>query len=193
MRKLISLMHMSLDGYVCGPQGEMDWIQHSDQIWDFVDQHIPEADTGVYGPTTFQMMEGHWPTVLKNNDAVGHQARHARWYAQAHKFVCSRGLTTLNNPAVQLIQDQLAEEITTLKQQSGKNIMVFGSPRLVHSLAQLGLIDEYVLTIRPVLLGGGIPMFDRTDRRSALQLASCTQFDHGALGVHYLVNQISGN
>jgi dihydrofolate reductase len=177
---------MSLDGYVAGPQGQMDWIQHGDQFWEFVDQHIPNADTGVYGPKTYQMMEGHWPQVLKDNTATGHPFRHAQWYAKANKIVFSRQLAKLDNPAARLIQDQVAEEINALKNQPGKNIMVFGSPHLVHSLAKLDLIDEYVMTISPVLLGSGIPMFARSEHRSALQLVSCTKFDQGALGLNYI-------
>jgi dihydrofolate reductase len=185
MRRLVSLMHMSLDGYVAGPNREMDWIKHGDPTWNFVDAHINQVDTGLYGPITFQMMESHWPKVLLDDSAEGHQRSHSRWYAASQKIVFSRSLRKLENPAARLINDNIAEQINALKKLPGKNLMIFGSPGLTHSLAALGLIDEYVITVSPVLLGSGIPMFAHSDHRVALQLTSSTPFGNGAIGLHY--------
>ena len=92
MRNVVSLMHMSLDGFVAGPNGEMDWIKVDDQVFSYVDEFVQEADTGFYGPKTFQMMEAYWPGVLKDPKAVGHQLNHAKWYDKAQKFVFSQNL-----------------------------------------------------------------------------------------------------
>src|SRR5271170_4161740 len=149
MRNIVSLMHMSLDGFVAGPNGEMDWIKLDDQVFSYVDKFIGEVDTALYGPKTFKMMESHWPSVLKDPKASGHQLAHAQWYEKAKKIVFSRKTDKLNNQNAKLVKDNLAGEVENLKTSLGKNIMIFGSPGLVHSFARLGLIDEFVITINP--------------------------------------------
>src|ERR1700677_5078437 len=132
MRKIVSLMHMSLDGFVAGTKGEMDWIKLDDQVFSYVDGFIQEADTGFYGPKTYQMMEAHWPGVLKDPKATGHQLNHAKWYKGAKKFVFSRKLLKLNDPMAELVKEDLKGTVADLKKKEGKNIIIFGSPGLVH-------------------------------------------------------------
>ncbi len=185
MRKIVSLMHMSLDGFVAGAQGEMSWIKMDDDVFTFVDSFIIQANMGLYGPKTFGMMEAHWPKVLKDPTASGHQLSHAHWYSKAQKVVFSTTLSSLDDKNTKLINRNVAAEITHLKNEPGKNIMIFGSPGLVHSLMQLGLIDEYVITINPLILGGGIPMFKGINSRVDLHLKQTVQFKAGSIGVHY--------
>ena len=185
MRKIISLMHMSLDGFAAGPKGEMDWIKIDDQVFSFVDSFICEADTGIYGPKTYQMMESYWPGVLKDPKAVGHQLNHAHWYDKVRKIVFSRKLNKLNDSKARLVKDNIAGTIAGLKKEQGKNIIIFGSPGLVHSFAQLGLIDEYILLINPVILGSGIPMFKGIASKVNLKLMSSKEFKIGVVGFHY--------
>lgn len=185
MRMIQSLMHVSLDGFVAGPKGEMDWIRLDDDVFSYVDNFIKNVDTGFYGPQTFQMMESHWPGVLKNPAAAGHQLTHAKWYAEAEKIVFSRQVKTLENPQAKLINDNFSENISALKRKPGKNIMIFGSPGLVHSLAQIGLIDEFIMNINPIILGTGIPLFKDIENKIQLQLVNSTQFKCGVLGCYY--------
>ncbi len=185
MRNVVSLMHMSIDGFVAGPRGEMDWIAINDHVFNYVEGFINDADTGLYGPVTYRMMEAHWPAVLKDPKATGHQLNHSRWYEKAGHIVFSRKLNHLDNPKAKLITENLAGEIEKLKQQPGKNLMIFGSPRLVHSFAQLGLIDEYVITVNPIILGAGIPMFADIDHRIRLKLVKSTELATGVIGTHY--------
>jgi dihydrofolate reductase len=70
MRKIISFMHISLDGFVAGLNGEMDWIKADEEIFDFVGKRISEGDTALYGRVTYQMMENYW------RQADSDQARH---------------------------------------------------------------------------------------------------------------------
>jgi dihydrofolate reductase len=177
-------MHTSLDGFVAGPNGELDWIRHGDHIWNFVDTYIKQADTGIYGPTTFQMMESHWPAVLKDSAAEGHTLTHAQWYSRVQKVVCSRRLGKLDNPEAKLIRDNLVADILALKNLVGKKMMLFGSPGLLQSLTQLGLVDEYAIAIHPVILGRGIPMFTESERIN-LRLVSSTELQPGGVGLHF--------
>ena len=185
MRNVVSLMHMSLDGFVAGPNGEMDWIALNDRVFNYVERFIDEADTGLYGPITFGMMESYWPAVLKDPKATGHHLNHSKWYEKAGKVVFSRQLDQLHNPDAKLVKENLPGEIENLKNSPGKNLMIFGSPRLVHSFANLGLIDEYVITVNPITLGAGIPMFAGIDRRIRLQLVESTELASGVVGFHY--------
>ena len=184
MVNLIALMHLSFDGFAAGPNGEMNWIKHDGEIFEHVSKYISRAGTGVYGPVTFQMMESFWPNLLNNPESEESEIRHAKWYQNAKKIVCSRSLKQLDNKEAQLINSNLVQEIKKLKQHSDKDLMVFGSPRLTQSLARLELIDEFVINVNPVLLGGGIRMFEELPT-TKLELISATSFDSGVVGFHY--------
>ncbi len=185
MRDIVSLMNVSLDGFVAGPKGEMNWIKLDDDVFTYVDTFISEVDTALYGPKTFKMMESYWPSVLKDPKASGHQLRHAQWYEKAKKVVFSKHIDKLDNENAKLVKENLAGEVEGLKKITGRNIMIFGSPGLVHSFVQLDLIDEFVITINPVVLGAGIPMFKEIDRRINLRLVKSTEFKIGVVGLHY--------
>jgi dihydrofolate reductase len=184
MAKLISLMHISFDGFAAGPKGEMDWITHDQKIFEHVSKYISPVGTGIYGPKTFQMMETYWPGVLKDPKSGEIEIKHAKWYQSAKKIVCSRTLNQLENKEARLINGNLEEEIKKLKQKSEKDLMVFGSPRLTQSLARLDLFDEHVINVNPILLGGGIRMFEDLPRIK-FDLVSATTFSSGVVGFHY--------
>ena len=193
MRKVVSLMHMSLDGYVEGPNAEMDWIKIEEPVFEFVDRFIPQVGTALYGPKTFGMMEAYWPSVLNDETATGHTMRHARWYADAEKIVFSRSQTDLGSTSARLISGgNLAGELTALKQGEGKDIMIFGSPGLIHSCLEAGLVDEIVMTLNPILLGKGTPMFPAGMSRTDLQLLEAVPFAAGSVGFHYRVAKAAG-
>ncbi|HWJ28077.1 MAG TPA: dihydrofolate reductase family protein [Flavisolibacter sp.] len=87
MRKLVLFMHVSLDGYVAGPNGEMDWITVNEDIFDYAGRRTNEADTALYGRVTYQMMEGYWPTAADHPNASKHDIEHSAWYNKLEKLV----------------------------------------------------------------------------------------------------------
>jgi dihydrofolate reductase len=184
MAKLLALMHISFDGFAAGPNGEMDWIKHDLEIFEYVSKYISKGDTGVYGPKTFQMMEEYWPGVLEDPKSNELEIKHAKWYQSVKKIVCSRTLKHLENKEAILINTNLEEEFKKLKQHSEKDMMVFGSPRLTQSLARLDLFDEYLVNVNPILLGGGVRMFEDLPI-TKLELISATTFSSGVVGFHY--------
>ena len=184
MAKLISLMHISFDGFAATPQGEMNWITHDEQVFEHVSKYISNVGTGIYGPKTFRMMEGYWPQVLNDPQSTDLEIKHAKWYQNAKKVVCSRTVKELENKQAELINDNLEKEIPKLKLQFGNDLMVFGSPRLTQSLARLDLFDEYIVNVNPILLGSGIRMFEELPR-TKLELVSATPFSSGVVGFHY--------
>src|SRR5436190_13783773 len=115
MRKIISFMHISLDGFVAGPNGEMDWIKVDEELFDFVGKRISEGDTSLYGRVTYQMMENYWPTAGNQPNATRHEIEHSKWYKNVHKVVLSRTMKDagLNNTTI--ISDNIAERINELK------------------------------------------------------------------------------
>ena len=78
MRKIISFMHISLDGFVAGLNGEMDWIKVDEEIFDYVGKRIGEGDTALYGQVTYQMMENYWPAAGTKPEATRHDIEHSK-------------------------------------------------------------------------------------------------------------------
>src|SRR5689334_7421549 len=136
MRKIISFMHISLDGFVAGPNGEMNWIKVNEEIFDHVGKRVSQTDTALYGRKTYEMMENYWPNAGKEPDASKHDIEHSKWYKSAHKIVLSRTMQGADLPNTTIISDNLADRINEIKQQAGSEILVFGSPTATHSLMQ---------------------------------------------------------
>ncbi|MEL1241529.1 dihydrofolate reductase family protein [Flavobacterium flavipallidum] len=189
MRKIISFMHVSLDGFVAGPQGEMDWITINETIFDHVGQRISQTDTAMYGRITYDMMENYWPTAADKPNASKHDIEHSQWYSKAHKIVLSKTLNEaqLNNSTI--ISDNIAENINNIKNQSGSEILLFGSPTATHALLQENLIDGYWLFVNPILLGQGIPLFANIKEKTKLKLVNTKAFDCGVTELNYILDK----
>lgn len=178
-------MHSSLDGFVAGLNGEMNWITVDDEIFDFVATMTGDADTALYGRVTYQMMEAYWPTAGEKPDARKHDKEHSAWYMNVSKVVLSRTIDDTGLKNTMVIRDNLYENITRLKQVPGKNILIFGSPRASHSLLSIGLIDEFWIFVNPVLLGQGIPLFKNIPEIARLRLLESKTFASGVVALHY--------
>src|SRR5436305_4877471 len=122
MGKLISFVHISLDGFVAGPNGEMNWITVNEEIFDHVGKRIKETDTALYGRVTYQMMESYWPNAGKEPDASRHDIQHSEWYNKARKVVLSKTMKGTNLTNTKIISDNLSNEIKGVKEQADKEI-----------------------------------------------------------------------
>lgn len=182
-------MHISLDGFVAGPNGEMDWIKINPEIFDFVGKRIQKGDTSMYGRKTFELMEGYWPTAGQKPDATKHDIEHSAWYAKVHKIVISKSLNASGMNQVTAIGDKLADKINEIRNQNGSEILLFGSPNATHSLLSHGLIDGFWLFVNPIVLGKGIPLFENIPDRLNLNLVSTHRFDCGVTELNYLVDR----
>jgi len=189
MRKIISFMHISLDGFVAGPNGEMDWINVDEEIFDHVGKRISEGDTALYGRVTYQMMENYWPTAGDKPEASKHDIEHSKWYSNVHKVVLSKTMKDTGLTNTTIISDNLSDKINELKQQAGKEIALFGSPTATHSLIQLGLIDGYWLFVNPIILGRGIPLFTNIKDKIKLKLLTTQKFTCGVTELNYIVDK----
>jgi len=189
-------MHISLDGFVAGPNGEMNWIKVDEEIFEHVGKRISEGDTALYGRVTYQMMESYWPTAGDKPTASKHDIEHSKWYSNVHKVVLSKTMKDPGLPAGQagltnttIISDNLSDRINEIKQQAGKDILLFGSPTATHSLIQLNLIDGYWLFVNPIILGRGIPLFVDIKDKIKLKLLTTRQFTCGVTELNYTVDR----
>ena len=196
MRKIISFMHISLDGFVAGPNGELNWVKVDEEIFDHVGKRISEGDTALYGRVTYQMMENYWPTAGDKPTASKHDIEHSKWYNKVHKVVLSKTMNDAGLTNTKVIRDNLWDEINEIKQSrpasggsGSKDILLFGSPTATHSLIQLNLIDGYWLFVNPIILGRGIPLFVDIKNKIKLNLLTTRQFTSGVTEMNYIVDR----
>ncbi len=189
MRKLVLLMHVSIDNFVAGPNGEMDWIHVDDEIFDRAKDFTDNADTALYGRVTYQMMESYWPTAAQNPGASKHDIEHAEWTNRVPKIVFSKTMKTTSWQGTRIVSENISEEIIKMKQQPGKDMLMIGSPSTANLLTQLGLIDEYRLFQNPVVLGKGIPLFKDIKNKINLKLSFSKTFESGVIELHYGVKK----
>jgi len=185
MRKLIFFMHTSLDGFVAGLNGELNWAKIDEEIFDFVGTMTGKADTALYGRVTFELMQSYWPTAGNKPNASKHDKEHSAWYSKVSKVVLSKTISEEGLDNTKVISDRLADNINEIKNREGKNILIFGSPSASHSLLSLGLIDEFWLFVNPVLLGEGIPLFKGVTEKTKLKLLESKTFSCGVIALHY--------
>ena len=185
MRRLVLFLHVSLDGFVAGPNGEMDWIHVDDEIFEYAGRETDKADTALYGRVTYEMMEAYWPNAGAQPNASKHDIQHSNWYNGVEKIVVSR--TMKNTPAknINIVSDNVPDAINQFKQRDGNNIVIFGSPSIGRLLTQHKLIDEYWLFINPVILGKGIPLFPEMRERLKLTLLAHNVFYSGVVALQY--------
>ncbi|HSN48986.1 MAG TPA: dihydrofolate reductase family protein [Flavobacterium sp.] len=185
MRNLIFFMHTSLDGFVAGPNGEMDWIKFDDALFDFVGTMTDQADTALYGRVTYEMMQSYWPKAGEKPNATKHDIAHSTWYNNVSKVVLSTTIQENGLHNTKVISDHLSDNINKIKQQDGKNIIIFGSPAASQSLLNEGLVDEFWLFVNPIILGQGMPLFKDISGTTKLKLEASKTFACGVIALHY--------
>ena len=182
-------MHISLDGFVAGPNGEIDWIKVDQEIFDYVGKRISEGDTALYGRVTYQMMENYWPTAADKPTATKHDIEHSKWYAKVHKVVLSKTMRDVELTNTKIISDSLSDSLNEIKKEPGEDILLFGSPTATHSLILQNLIDGYWLFVNPIILGQGIPLFANIKDKIKLKLLTTRQFTSGVTELNYIVDR----
>src|SRR5687768_11676427 len=182
MKKLILFMHTSLDGFACGPNGELDWVNIDDEMFEFVENKLSaECDTALYGRHTYELMESYWPTAADQPNATKHDIQHAKWYKNANKIVLSKTMTEKKDDRLTIISDNLTDKIKKEKEKPGRDIYIFGSPTASHSLMKHDLIDGYWFFINPVLLSEGKPVFQNIQGSNKLKMTSTKIFSSGVI------------
>jgi dihydrofolate reductase len=182
-------MHLSLDGFVAGPNGEMNWIKVNEEIFDHVGKRISKTDSALYGRVTYEMMQNYWPEAGTKPDASKHDVEHSTWYNNAHKIVLSKTMKDADLPNTTIISDNFSDKLNEIRQQAGSEILLFGSPTATHALIQENLIDGFWLFVNPIILGQGIPLFSDIKEKIKLQLLTTRQFTCGVTELNYKVDR----
>lgn len=174
MRRLVLQMSVSLDGYVAGPNGELDWIfpGFDDELSAYTVEALRQAGVHAMGGVTYGDMAAHWPTS---------EEPYAAPMNEIPKVVFSRTLTDAPWGETEIVRGPLADEIARLKEQPGKPIVAHGGARFAQSLAAEGLVDEYRLRVHPVALGDGLPLFPRMPSPKQLALVEARPFPSGVV------------
>ncbi len=179
MRRIIVSNMVSLDGYIAGPNGEIDWFVWDKELEKFTIEMMGTVDTILFGRVTYDMMARYWPTDRTNDPYIKERMNNLP------KIVFSRTLGKVEWNNSTLAKDIDPERIMRMKRMAGKNIVVFGSGSIVSELAALGLIDEYRIIVNPVLLGSGISMFRGLGERQRLKLLDAWQLGSGVAMLTY--------
>ncbi len=182
MRNIIYSMMASLDGFIEGPNRELDWHIIDEELHTFINDQQREFDTYLYGRRLYEVMT-YWETADKNLSAPAYELEFARIWQSMPKIVFSKTLEQVQRNA-RLVKDNIVEEITRLKAQPGKD-MNLGGPNLASTFIRLGLIDEYRLYVQPVILGRGTPFFPTLDNPINLQLVETHTFKSGVIYLCY--------
>ncbi|MCI4332938.1 MAG: dihydrofolate reductase family protein [Thermoplasmata archaeon] len=190
MGKLILFMVASLDGYVAGPNGELDWEVRDPEVGSVL---VPElqgtVETIVIGRFLYEGFQQAWPAMASNPATPPPLVEFATWLETTTKVVFSRGhppVTWANSRLATTVDDAgVRTAISDLKTSRPGDIVVFGGVRLAQTLTRLRLVDEYRLKLQPVALGIGQPLFTDGAPRVNLKLVKSRAFSSGVLGLSY--------
>jgi dihydrofolate reductase len=184
MRKVILSMHISLDGFVSGPNGELDWVIFDKEVDDAaLPDVLARSDTALLGREMYQQFFGYWPSKKPPFFSRGEE-EFARWINDVPKVVFSRSLQSVEWNGT-LVKGDIAEEVTRLKHQPGKDMLIVGGVGIPQTLVRLGLIDEYRVVVNPVVLGKGKALFADLQDKMNLKLQDSKSFSAGAVLLVY--------
>ena len=179
MRKLKLQIQLSIDGFISGPNGEMDWMiwNWDDKLKDFVTKITESTDTIVLGR---KLAEGFIPHWNSNKELEG-----AEKINNSKKIVFTKTLENSEWENTILEKGDLTEKIRELKSSTGNDIIAYGGGEFVSSLIKENLIDEYYFFINPSILGNGMPIFEKTDYKTELKLRNAKAYECGITVLNY--------
>ncbi len=187
MRKIVSMIHLSLDGLASGPNDELDWVSYDSDLEAYAHSMHDRMDAVIWGRNTYEGMK-YFLTVPGNPKSSEAERNHAKFLDDVTKIVVSRKLDKIewgNTTNTILIKDNIAEQINAIKAQPGKDIWLVGSTTLFQELARLDLIDEYRINVNPTILGKGKPLFANINRQVNLKLTESNTLKSGVVTLVY--------
>ena len=172
---------VTLDGFFDGPNRDISWHNVDAEFNEFAIEQTGSVGALLFGRVTYELMASFWPTTfaLETDPIV------ADLMNRLPKLVFSTTLAKADWNNTRLIKDHVAEEISQLKQQPGKDLALFGSANLMSALMKLDLIDEHRIMVNPVILGSGTPLFKRAENKQNLKLINTRIFGNGNVLLFY--------
>ena len=196
MGRIILQMHISVDGMVSGPKGELDWIASDESLNRVRLAALEQADVAVLGAGAYPEMSSYWTAAEHDEKAEAVIRDIGRVINQIPKVVYGRKKIPVDwgNTTVRVVGDDNAfvDDVHRLKRETEGNIIVYGGVRLARSFVQQDLVNEIQLDVSPIILGAGQPLFvDLTDRKN-LRLRQTIAYGSGATNLHYEVVKTTG-
>lgn len=185
MRKLKLQVQMTIDGYIAGPNGELDFMvwNWDDALKQYVETITTPVDCIVLGRKLAEGFIPHWAGVAANPNDEDFAA--GKRFTNTHKVVFTKTLNQSEWHNTVLAKGDLVDEITQLKKQEGNDIIAYGGATFVSALIQHRLIDEFHLFINPTAIGNGMSIFKELDRKQDLTLVKATSFECGVVVLNY--------
>jgi dihydrofolate reductase len=189
MRRVVLMQSISLDGFMEGPGGDIGWHLVDDEVHEYFNQKLAGMGAFLHGRVTYELMADFWPTADQDPTSTPPMVEFARIWRDMPKIVYSRTLERAEENTT-VVRDVVAEEVMALKAQPGGDLAL-GSARLAAEFLRLDLIDEFHLTVHPVLIGEGTPLFARSDVRRSLRLVGTRAFGNGVVVLRYERPEVS--
>lgn len=185
MRSVTYSMGVSLDGYIAGPDGTFDWTEPDDEVFRFVTDEIRGVGVHLMGRRLYETML-FWETADQDPSLDDSMLEWAAIWNPLPKVVFSTTLSSVQGHA-RLASGGLVEEIERLRAEPGEGEIAIGGATLAAEAVAMDLIDEYRPRVYPVLVGGGVPFFPRSERPVALELVETQTFSSGVVNLRYRV------
>lgn len=187
MRKIITTTWITLDGFIAGPNNEMDFVGEAfdEAMGKYEFDLVSAADTLILGRVTYESFAGSWPYVPEKPGADPGEVAYAQALNAMHKIVFSKTLSGVTWNNSRLEREIIPANIEKLKQEPGSDILIYGSASIVQELTRHGLIDEYQLLIHPCILGSGKPLFKDISQRVNVKLVNTEARSSGVVVLTY--------
>jgi dihydrofolate reductase len=183
MRKLVVSMNLTLDGFMCGPDDELDWHFQawSGQMGQMLAEELGKADTILLGRITYCAMAAYWPKPANALSLSRDDLAFADMMNSYSKVVFSKTLKKTNWNNSRLIKGRITQSVREMKTSAGKNIIIYGSGQLVGELARENLVDQFVFWLHPVVIGKGKSFFTLFNKQLNLCLIEQRAFQSGVV------------
>jgi dihydrofolate reductase len=189
MRKVIFKIELTLDGFIAGSKGEMDWAMPTtvgaEENWKDVFDMLSTVDTVLMSRVIYQGFKEYWPGAATNPSSSKFEKEFSHWLDHTPKVIFSGTLDKVDWMNARLVKGDVGKEIALLKQQPGKNFVIWGGSIFPQALMNPGLIDEYRINVHPVILGSGKPLFTGNKNKIPFNILSSRTFQTGTVGLSY--------
>ena len=185
MRKVIAEIAVSVDGFIEGPGGELDWLVF-DEEEGYVNEFLSRFDVIFYGRMAYERFGAH---LQESSDR---REDFAATVINMRKYVFSRNMKHVAGNGM-MINDNIKDEVKQIREEEGKDIWLCGGADIISTFANLRLIDEYLLAVQPTILGSGKPLFANVDHPIRLELLEAGRLDSGVVLLNYRPVEIAGD
>ena len=183
MRKVALMMSISLDGFIAGPAGELDWHLVDDELHRHFNEVLAGTGALLSGRVMYELMAGFWPTADADPASTPPMVEFAGIWREKPKIVYSRTLQQAGWNTT-IVRDVVVEDVMALKAQPGGDLTLGGAD-IAAAFMRHDLIDEYRLYVHPVVVGRGKPLFQPSDAKFDLRLAGTRTFGNGVVLLRY--------